>query len=267
MELRSIQEAMESRHSVRSYLSTPIPQDITLTLRQTIKEYSTQARIRIQLVTDEPEAFSGFMAHYGHFVCVRNYITFVADKDGSQDELVGYYGEKLVLLAQQLGLSSCWVAASYRKRKCPVVVNPGEKLVCVIALGYGVSRGNAHKNRPLNQISNLEDASPMWFRSGMMAVLLAPTAMNQQRFFFRQEGDTVEARSTGGPYSKIDLGIAKYHFELGAGTKNFRWKEDAPDASAEAPEVPDEDAVEMTGEAAADAPAETPEDMGGFSRA
>ena len=241
MELQSIQEAMESRHSVRSYFSTPIPQDITLTLRQSIKEFSTQGRIRIQLVTDEPEAFSGFMAHYGHFVCVRNYITFIADKDGSQDTLVGYYGEKLVLLAQQLGLSSCWVGLSYQKKKCPVVVNPGEKLVCVIALGYGVSRGKPHTNRPLNQISNLEDSSPMWFRSGMMAVLLAPTAMNQQHFFFRQEGDTVEARSTGGPYSRVDLGIAKCHFELGAGTENFRWKDAESDASEAQSTEPTED--------------------------
>ena len=77
--------------------------------------------------------------------------------------------------------------------------------------------------------------------------------MNQQRFFFRQEGDTVEARSTGGPYSKIDLGIAKYHFELGAGTENFRWKENAPDASAEAPEVPDEDDGKTPAETSEDA--------------
>ncbi|MFR4700307.1 MAG: nitroreductase, partial [Christensenellaceae bacterium] len=31
----------------------------------------------------------------------------------------------------------------------------------------------------------------------------------------------VSARATGGFYSKRDLGIVKYHFEIGAG--NFSW--------------------------------------------
>lgn len=237
MQMLSVREAMEKRHSVRSYLSTPIPQDILLTMKQAVKEYASAAKMRIQLVTDEPDAFKGLLAHYGHFVGVRNYIAFVGQKDDTLDERTGYYGEKLVLLAQQLGLSTCWVALTYSKRKCPAIVNPGEKLVCVIALGYGISRGSPHRNRPLEQVCNLTDASPGWFRSGMEAVMLAPTAMDQQRFFFRQEGDEVSVRSTGGPCSKIDLGIVKCHFELGAGTENFRWagapQSEVPEAASE----------------------------------
>lgn len=236
MEMISIQEAMTQRHSVRSYLSTPIPQEVVTVLRQAVKECSSAAKMRIQLVTEEPDAFRGFLAHYGNFVGVRNYIAFVGQKDDTLEERTGYYGEKLVLLAQQLGLSSCWVALTFRKRKCPVVVNPGEKLVCVIALGYGVSRGHAHKSRPATAVSDLTAASPDWFRRGMDAALLAPTAMNQQHFFFRQVDDAVEARSTGGPYSAIDLGIAKYHFELGAGAENFQWADEAAErTSVEAP--------------------------------
>lgn len=160
MQMLSVREAMEKRHSVRSYLSTPIPQDILLTMKQAVKEYASAAKMRIQLVTEEPDAFKGFLAHYGHFVGVRNYIAFVGQKDDTLDERTGYYGEKLVLLAQQLGLSTCWVALTYSKRKCPAIVNPGEKLVCVIALGYGISRGSPHRNRPLEQVCNLTDASP-----------------------------------------------------------------------------------------------------------
>lgn len=245
MEKLSIQEAMQQRHSVRSYLSTPIPQEILLELRQAVKEYSSAAKMRIQLVTDEPAAFGGFMAHYGHFVGVQNYITFVGQKDPTLDERAGYYGEKLVLLAQQLGLNSCWVALSYSKRKCPVVINPGEKLVCVIALGYGVSRGRPHSSRPVTAVSDLTAASADWFRRGMDAVLLAPTAMNQQHFFFKQLGDRVEARSTGGPCSKIDLGIAKCHFEIGAGVENFRWAEAGAPSEPDFP-LPDEPEKECT---------------------
>lgn len=226
MEQISLHEAMAQRHSVRAYFSTPLPPEVVQTLKQAVKECSSAAKMRISLVTDEPDAFGGFMAHYGNFSGVCNYLAFVGQKDDTLEERVGYYGEKLVLLAQQLGLNSCWVALSYNKRKCPVVINPGEKLVCVIALGYGVSRGRAHKSRPVTEVSNLTAASADWFRRGMEAVLLAPTAINQQHFYFEQKTDTVEARSTGGPCSNIDLGIAKYHFEIGAGADNFHWAQD-----------------------------------------
>ena len=64
---------------------------------------------------------------------------------------------------------------------------------------------------------------PDWFKNGIDAALLAPTAMNQQKFVFSLNGDVVSAKAGVGFYSKIDLGIAKYHFEVGAGKENFRW--------------------------------------------
>ena len=65
---------------------------------------------------------------------------------------------------------------------------------------------------------------PAWFRSGMEAALLAPTATNQQKFLLTLDGNAVQAEATGGFYSKVDLGIVKYHFEIGAGTDHFTWK-------------------------------------------
>ena len=106
-----------------------------------------------------------------------------------------------------------------------IIINPGDKLICVIAIGYGISPGRAHKSRPAEELSNLSDASPDWFRRGVEAALLAPTAVNQQSFYLAQDGDSVALSSKGGPYSKIDLGIVKLHFELGAGKENFVWKE------------------------------------------
>jgi hypothetical protein len=98
-------------------------------------------------------------------------------------------------------------------------VAPGEKLCLVIALGYGASQGTPHKSKPVEKLMQVSGDAPDWFRSGMEAVLLAPTAMNQQKFVFALEGDRVSARAGLGFYTKIDLGIAKYHFEVGAGKK------------------------------------------------
>ena len=53
---------------------------------------------------------------------------------------------------------------------------------------------------------------------------MAPTAINQQKFYIEKTGDEVEITAGLGFYAKVDLGIVKYHFETGAGKENFKWK-------------------------------------------
>jgi nitroreductase len=209
-------QAIRERHSVRRYTDRKIEPEIRARLQDAAQEANRESGLRIQLCFDEPTAFGSMLAHYGMFHNVQNYIALVG-KDGAE-EACGYYGEKLVLLAQTLGLNSCWVAMSYSKKKSrrAVQILPEEKLIMVISLGYGVSAGKQHKSKPLEALGNLDAASPAWFRSGLEAAQLAPTAVNQQKFYFERMGDRVEARAGKGPCTKTDLGIAKYHFELGA---------------------------------------------------
>ena len=156
------------------------------------------------------------MARYGKFSGVANYIALVGKKSPKLDETLGYYGEKLVLKAQELGLNTCWVALTHGKSKA--AVNKGEKLVCLIALGYGVSQGVEHKNKPLQKLCNYSEQMPEWFLNGMNAALLAPTAMNQQKFRFElQPDENVKASCGSGFYTKLDLGIVRYHFEAVSG--------------------------------------------------
>lgn len=188
-------QAMELRHSVRSYEETSIDKGTKEKLAAMIETCNQESGLHMQLVTEEPQAFSSFMAHYGNFSGVKNYIALVGKKGTGMDEICGYYGEKIVLYAQQLGLNTCWVAMTYKKVKGVFKVNTGEKLYVVIAIGYGKSQGVPHKSK----------------------------AMNQQKFLFTLDGRNVSARAGKGFYSKIDLGIAKYHFEIGAGAENFQW--------------------------------------------
>ena len=132
------------------------------------------------------------------------------------EEACGYYGEKVVLKAQRLGLNTCWVALTYRKVKTAFAVAPGEKLCLVIAIGYGKTAGRPHQGKPPEAVMQCPEPVPNWFLHGVQAALLAPTAMNQQKFRFQLEGSVVRATPGRGFYTKIDLGIAKYHFELGA---------------------------------------------------
>ena len=215
--------AMRERHSVRSYLDTPISAEDRAVLQREIDACNAEAGIHLQLITDEPLAFGGLMARYGKFSGVRNYIACAGPKGPQLEEKLGYCGEQLVLLAQSRGLNSCWVALTYSKGKCACQLAPGEKLACVIALGHGATQGTAHKSKAAQEVSSAPDGAPQWFASGVEAALLAPTALNQQKFMLALEGERVRAEATGGPYSKIDLGIVKRHFELGSGKTPAIW--------------------------------------------
>ena len=217
-----IMEAMKARHSVRSYMDKPIEGETLEALEKIIDECNRESGLNIQLVRSEPMAFGSGLAHYGKFAGVKNYLALVGKKGKQLDEKCGYYGEKIVLAAQALGLNTCWVGLTFKKVPDVFKVADGEKLVMVIAVGYGATQGTAHKSKDASAVSRAENA-PEWFKKGVEAALLAPTAMNQQKFLLMLHGDQVSAKAGLGPFSKVDLGIVKYHFELGAGKDRTVW--------------------------------------------
>ena len=193
-------EAMRARHSVRKYLDKPIPAEVLAKLREEVDACNREGHLHIQLVVNEPKAFDCVMARYGSFSGVANYFVLVGPDDDRLEERAGYYGEKLVILAQTLGINTCWVGLTFSKKKAHIEIGPGEKLALVIALGYGADQGTAHRDKPMEKLCRTEGDMPDWFRRGMEYAMLAPTAINQQKFR-----------------------IVKYHFELGAGRENFSW--------------------------------------------
>jgi len=216
-------EAINLRHSVRSYIDKKIEGEVLEQLKNTIDKCNSESDLNIQLCLNEPQAFSGLMAKYGKFKNVKNYIALVGKNNGQLDEKIGYYGEVIVIKAQQLGLNTCWVAMSYNKSKCIAKVKSGEKLLMVISVGFGESNGVPHKTKPIENFCSVKGNMPDWFKKGIEAAQLAPTAMNQQKFSFELNGNTVKAFSGSGFYTKVDLGIAKYHFEIGAGKNGWEW--------------------------------------------
>lgn len=219
-----IMNLMKERHSVRSYTDKRIEESIRKELLECISDCNQESGLHIQACFDEPKAFDSLMAHYGKFENVRNYIAIVGKKSKNIEEMSGYYGEKVVLKAQELGLNTCWVAMTYSKGKSECRIDKGEKLYLVIALGYGKTQGVPHKTKEITQLYKVEGSMPEWFKRGMEAASLAPTAVNQQKFLISLENGKVEAKALMGFYTKIDLGIVKYHFECGAGKENFKWK-------------------------------------------
>ena len=218
-----LMEAIRERHSVRSYNAKAIDGNVKMNLLSYIEQCNQESGLHMQLIMNEPKAFDGFMAHYGKFSGVRNYIAMIGKKEPGLEEKCGYYGEKVVLKAQQLGLNTCWVAMTYSKVRTAFQVEKGEKLCLVIAIGYGETKGTEHKVKQPEAVMKAEGPVQEWFKKGIEAALLAPTAMNQQKFCFTLKGNSVTAKAGTGFYTKIDLGIAKCHFEIGAGRENFSW--------------------------------------------
>ena len=222
-----IKEAIKARHSVRKYDDRPIEREKVETLRDAINRANRSGGLDIQLVLDEPKAFGSKLVTYGQFAGVKNYLVMAGPKGRQAEENIGYYGEQIVLLAQTLGLSSCWVGLTYKKIPGTFTLAEGEVIHCVIALGYGLTPGVQHPLRPVENYYECEGEPPQWFLDGMEAAMLAPTAVNQQKFrFILHEGGKVEAKplfSMVG-YTHVDLGIVKCHFEIGSGKVSFLWK-------------------------------------------
>lgn len=224
----TLQEAIQQRHSVRQYQPKPIEKEKIEALLSAINECNQKSGLHMQLVTDEPNAFAGGLAKYGKFSEVNNYIAMICKK--GQDTLLGFYGERIVLTAQTLGLNTCWVGLTFRKQPYRYEVREDETLICVVALGYGSTQGKAHpQKKGIEHYCKVEGTMPDWFRRGMEAVLLAPTAINQQKFEFQLIAPNIVKAMTRftllNSYAKIDLGIAMCHFAIGAGEENFQFEE------------------------------------------
>ena len=178
----TIQEAIEARHSVRAYKDLPLSEEIVKLLEEELVKLNNEGQLHIQLICNEPKAFQGTMAKYGKFRNANNYLVMAGKKSKDLDERVGYYGEQIVLFAQTLGLNTCWVGLSYSKVLGTYVLEEGEKIACYIAIGYGETQGVPHKIKSVEDVSNASDITPSWFKKGVEAALLAPTAVNQQKF-------------------------------------------------------------------------------------
>ena len=223
----TIDEAVHARHSVRRYTSTPLSKEQVEELQLRITRLNENFALHMQLVLNDDVAFSSRLARYGSFRNVTNYIAVAGQKsvagcEASLDERVGYATADIVVLAQMLGLNTCVVGLTFKKTST-VEIDDDEKLELVIAVGNGETQGVQHPMKPVTRIAPEYDSAPDWFKKGIDYVMLAPSALNQFKAKFTvDENGRVFAKSRFAPFSRVDLGIFKYFFELGAQKEIFR---------------------------------------------
>lgn len=245
-------ESMKERHAVRNFSEEPLAAEQIAALSRLIDELNDTHNLHIQLIHDVEDALGGCPTHYGRFSGVHNLIALIgSDKpkgpetsgkivDGSDadscdderllDEQVGYAGELLALNAVALGLDTSWmVLHETQDHNGAWTIDAGERMPAALALGHGTRPGRPHRSKPAEELGVVANGTyadaPDWFRTGIEAVMLAPSALGKQpvRFELLEDGRTVRAQALDGVQAHICLGIARLHFELGAGTGRFDW--------------------------------------------
>lgn len=218
----TIKEAMRERHMVRKYLDRPIPDDLVEKLNARIAENNQTYNLSLSLVTGNADGLGAFAKMLGKGV--KNYIVLAGPDSAELDEKLGYCGADMILYAQTLGLNTWWVGGMYNAKGAQKNMNSGAvRINGVLAIGYGQTQGVPHKSKTAAEIGSYKGTAPQWFMDGVDALLLAPTALNKQAFTVRGDGNKVYLTCDSGHFAGIDLGIGKYHFEVGAGKDNFEW--------------------------------------------
>ena len=232
----TLSDVVLTRTSQRSYLPDPISPLQREELQKAIDACSQRSGLRLQLVCDRPEPFASLRKSYGVLKGVRNYLVLAGPAaDPDLEEKCGYYGEELVLTAGAMGLGTCWVGGTYDRESCLCHLQEGERLVCVAAVGHTpeerggreklIALASKRKSKSQSELAGNLSGAPSWFMSGIAAVQRAPSARNRQAYRFTWQKDgTALAQVTGAhEFSMVDLGIAKYHFELGAHGGQWTW--------------------------------------------
>lgn len=208
---------------VRQYTDKAIPADIVELINARIAENNKKYDLELALAVGNSDGIGG-MAKLLLSRTVNNYIVLAGADAPELDEKLGYCGADLILYAQTLGLNTWWVGGMFNgKGALKNLSNKEVRVNGVIAIGYGRTQGVPHKSKTAAEISEYNGDAPQWFVDGVDALLYAPTALNKQPYVVKGEGNKVSISAGDGHFSGIDLGIGKYHFEVGAGRENFEW--------------------------------------------
>lgn len=217
-----MKEAMEKRHMVRKYTDEPLSEEIIEKLNKRIEFNNNRYNLKMKLMINNENAVNAIiklLLAKG----VKNYIILAGYDNLNLDEKLGYSGADVMLYAQTLGLNTWWVGGTYNRSVAKYVDN--KKVIGIIAVGYGQTQGVPHKSKTMADVSKYnETIIPAWFMNGVDAALLAPTALNKQDFMMIGNGNKVSIQCDNGIFTGANVGLIKYHFELGAGKENFEWE-------------------------------------------
>jgi nitroreductase family protein len=226
---------LKSRHSVRAFRHDPISPDAVKALKAEMTMTNThEAGMHFTLVFDDDNPFRGFSKSYGVFNNARNYLAVIADTSFPDAmERAGYFAQRFVMRALELGLGSCCVGGTYNPDRINLQMRVDWKLLFVVVFGYPLDRErllaramrgfiHRHDRKPEDFFKGTtEDLSQArahypWIDMMLEAVACAPSSLNKQpvRISLSKEGDPRQLTASvddRNPKNLVDLGIAKFN--------------------------------------------------------
>ena len=206
--------AIPSRVSCRAYTAPPSTADWA-SLAYAAERYRLPGA-RLALCRVDEVLFTGTLLGMGRITGCTTVAAVIATPSEPLSRLsAGVLGEAFALEATSLGLGTCWVSGTYRKRLLDVPLEDGEIVLCVIAVGVPAPDSmdaSNRKRKPIERIAKGYDRWPATYRDVARAVQAAPSAMNMQPWQLLLEGKRFIL--DGPDRSLLDLGIGLCHAEL-----------------------------------------------------
>ena len=225
-------EASEKRISCRSFEDRMPEAELLKKIHDYIDVLNAESGLHFQLFAAREAGKPAIKMAAAMFTGpVYAFAALIGGEDELSAERLGYYGQRLVLYATQLGLGTCWVAGTYDRKSIQVDIPEGERLWDVILLGCAteklplkqkmirlmIRRSDRKPEQFLESDVPFADA-PAWIRKGIEAVRKGPSAVNQQpvNIVYRDGKVSIRIWKKGNGLEYNDLGIAKKQFEVGA---------------------------------------------------
>lgn len=213
-------QAALNRRSVRAFCAAPDQHQMEAL--NSLCESVCLPGVRIVTGVCDDRLFVSFPV-VGAVIGCRRYAAVIVDKTVPRSVLyAGVMGENLVLEAESMGLSTCWVAGSFRRSRVEIETGKNEKIAAVIAMGVSAETvTGARVRKKLSDIC-LQDPSswPLWAFSAAENVRIAPSALNRQPWRLAFSGRTLLLKRA--PMADdLSMGIALQHMICGIGEKPY----------------------------------------------
>jgi len=252
----SIAELVRQRHSCRKYLERPLAEEVRRSLETFIATncegpFGGRARFALVAATAENRSALKGLGTYGFIAGATAFIVGAIEHLPKGLEDYGYLMERVILLATDLGLGTCWLGGTFTKSSCArkVALAEGEMMPAVTAVGYAMDGGlskdrirriaGSNFRRPLEELffrdsfgTPLSPLDAGAYAGPLEMVRWAPSASNRQpwrivrtpagwHFYLARsksygKGTLLFAVLRLADLQRVDMGIAMCHFELAA---------------------------------------------------
>lgn len=207
-------EAIPVRYSCRSYAGAPSTADWA-SLSYAAQRYALPGT-RLFLHTVSPDIFTGIVLGYGKITGCTTIGVLAASISTPHSRInAGILGEAFCLEAAALGLGTCWVGGTYKRKQLDLPLSADETVLAIIAVGVP-ARGGTPENRRRKPLDRICKGNPaLWpeeLRRAAVAVQMAPSAINLQPWEMELTADRFIIDTPD--RQQLDLGIAVCHAEL-----------------------------------------------------